>query len=181
MTTRLLVFILLWTLSSVWPVAIAQNLLQEENLLKAVFIYNFAKFTRWPEAMGDEADTPLKICSIGNDELVSELERLSGRIIKGHPVMIEPMKDKNNLHNCQVLYVAHSLQRQYLKIIKSLVGKPILTVSELPDFARSGGIIELYRKEGRISFIINLHMARQAGLVLSSRLLNLAEIVGQEE
>ncbi|MCU7840128.1 MAG: YfiR family protein [Candidatus Thiodiazotropha sp. (ex Troendleina suluensis)] len=179
--TRLFIFIVFWTLSIAWPIAIAQDLQQEENLLKAVFIYNFAKFTRWPEAIGNEGNSPLNICSLGSDELVSELERLSGRNIKGHPVTIESKKDKKNLQNCHVLYLAHSLQQQYIKIIKSLAEKPILTISELPDFARSGGIIELYHKEGRISFIINLHIARKAGLDFSSRLLNLAEIVGQEE
>ncbi len=53
-------------------------------------------------------------------------------------------------------------------------------VSRIPDFAQSGGTIELFRKEGRVRFIINLDAARHSRLEISSRLLNLAEIVGQK-
>lgn len=54
---------------------------------------------------------------------------------------------------------------------------PALTIIEISAFSKSGGMIELYRVEGRINFKINLQITRQAGLDLSSRLLKLAIIV----
>jgi hypothetical protein len=57
--------------------------------------------------------------------------------------------------------------------------KPILTVSELPGFAESGGMIELYQMDDRIRFKVNLQSIREAGLELSSSLLKLAVIVNR--
>ena len=54
---------------------------------------------------------------------------------------------------------------------------PILTVSDIDDFARAGGMIGLVEAEQRIRFDINLATARQANLKLSSQLLKLATIV----
>ncbi len=53
----------------------------------------------------------------------------------------------------------------------------MLTVAEMPDFARAGGIINLKTtKEDRLRFEIDTGTARRAGLKLSSKLLSLAEI-----
>ena len=60
-------------------------------------------------------------------------------------------------------------------------GEPILTISELPNFVRSKGIIELYRGKNQTHFIVELEVARKAGLVLSSRLLSLAVVITREE
>jgi hypothetical protein len=57
-----------------------------------------------------------------------------------------------------------------------LRGRPVLTVADIPDFARTGGIINLKtNKEDRIRFDINVGSAQQARLRMSSKLLNLAE------
>ncbi|MCU7935570.1 MAG: YfiR family protein [Candidatus Thiodiazotropha sp. (ex Dulcina madagascariensis)] len=180
-TTRLLICAALCLLTSALPGAIAQDSKEEGSLLKAAFIYNFAKFTRWPDSIWRGKNAPLTFCSVGDDKLVDELERLSGKTIKGRPVTIRPHADSLIPGSCQVLYIAVSMQGHYDEIIESLRGEPVLTVSELPQFAHSGGIVELYRKDGRVRFIINLRVAREAGLELSSRLLNLARVVGHED
>lgn len=162
------------------PAAVAQDSAEEERLLKAVFIYNFAKFTRWPESVVGGEGGSLTLCTAGKDELAGEVARLSGKMIKGHSVTVKSLKDVPSPEMCQVLYIASSESRHYRDIVASVSNKSVLTVSELPGFARSGGIIELYRERDRIRFKINLSVAREAGLAISSRLLSLAEVVGQE-
>jgi len=54
---------------------------------------------------------------------------------------------------------------------------PILSVSDIADFTRAGGMIDLVEVEQRIRFNINLSAARRARLRLSSQLLKLATIV----
>ena len=50
----------------------------------------------------------------------------------------------------------------------------LLTVGESPGFIERGGIINLVEVDGHIRFQINQKAARQAGLIVSSRLLTLA-------
>jgi hypothetical protein len=152
----------------------------EEYLLKAVFIYNFAKFTHWPVETLTKDTHSLQICSIGNDELANTLARLHGMTLKDHPVNIKHKEVNSNLDTCHVLYLANSLQHKAIEIADSLNDTPILTISELPGFAEAGGMIELYQSDARIRFKVNLQVIRNAGLDLSSQLLKLAVIVDRQ-
>lgn len=164
------------------PVVMAQQPAEEERLLKAAFIYNFVKFTRWPEGTWTDEQATINLCIAGTDDLVVELERLSGKPVKGHPLSIHRLSEESGAaSSCHIIYVATSEHTRYRKLTHALRDRAVLTVSEIPHFSRSGGTIELFRKEGRIRFIINLDVARSAGLAISSRLLRLAEIVGQED
>jgi hypothetical protein len=53
----------------------------------------------------------------------------------------------------------------------------VLTISQIRGFADAGGIIQLFRAGDRVRFRINHRVARDRGLELSARLLDLAEIV----
>jgi hypothetical protein len=55
----------------------------------------------------------------------------------------------------------------------------VLTVADRPGFLEEGGVIELKLSGGRVRFDINLAAAREAGLRLSSQLLQLADRVVQ--
>ena len=171
----------LWLLATGTHVAHAEQPISDERLFKAAFIYNFAKFTRWPEDAQDDPQNTLTLCTAGQDQLISDLRRLGGKIIGSRPVSVRAFKNLQSPGDCQLLYIADSEKKRYKRILASLRGDPVLTISELPGFARSGGIIELYRKEAQTHFIINLNNARTAGLELSSRLLNLAMVIDQEE
>ena len=179
-TTRLLICICLMVANAV-QLATADTRVEEEDLLKAAFIYNFAKFTNWPEGTWKQQNTPLNLCTAGKDELVSKLEHLAGKIIKQRPVTVMSLNDIQVPKNCHLLYIASSEKNRYKNILKSVHTEPVLTISELPRFARSGGMIEFNRKKDQTHFIINLDVAREVELVLSSRLLSLAEVINNEE
>lgn len=53
----------------------------------------------------------------------------------------------------------------------------MLTVSDLPGFARGAGVIGLVNENNRIKIEINLKAAREAGLKISSRLLEVSRLV----
>jgi hypothetical protein len=178
---HLLTYLFLGLMSVLMSTVSAQEVAEKERLLKAVFIYNFAKFTRWPESVWGGEPGALTLCTAGKDQLAAEVERLSGRVIKGHPLSVQSWQGVEQAEDCQVLYIARSEQPHYRTLIDAVQGKPILTVSEIEGFARSGGAIELYHEKDKIRFLINIAVAREAGLVISSRLLSLAEVIGMEE
>jgi YfiR/HmsC-like len=178
-STRLLIS--LWLILITIPVTGAQNRPDDEHLFKAAYVYNFAKFTDWPETVWKEKNSPLVLCTVGKDELVDGLKWLGGKEVRGRSVVIRLLESTQISETCHVLYIATSESDRYKNILKSVSDNPVLTVSELPQFARSGGIIELYRKKGRTRFIIDLGAARKIGLMLSARLLGMAVVVGDEE
>ena len=163
-------------LNSLTQVAYAQHHEDddEERLFKAAFIYNFAKFTRWPENTWTTPDSPMLLCTAGKDELIDDLKRLGGKIVQGRPVIIQSLQSTESPENCNLLYIAQSEKKRFQSLLRSLQDKPVLTISELPQFARKGGMIKLYREEGRTHFTINLDAAKKSGLEFSSRLLIIA-------
>lgn len=80
---------------------------EEERLFKAAFTYNFAKFTVWPENTPGN-NGPLTLCTIGESKLVSDLNRLRGKLIKGRAVALKPVKINHSKENCHILYIAKS-------------------------------------------------------------------------
>jgi hypothetical protein len=180
-TTRLLTLITSLVLSYYSFELFAEEQPGEESLLKAVFIYNFAKFTRWPDEAWNEKGPSLQICTIGYDPLANALLRLHGKTLRDHPVNIELKENTAQLNSCHVLYLANTLTHEAIQITQNLHAMPILTISEIPSFSKSGGMIELYHSDDRIRFKINLTIIREAGLDLSSRLLKLATIVHTQQ
>ena len=170
----------LWLVVSAMPV-VAWDEVEDIRLLQSAFIYNFGKFTRWPEKALGESEQPLFLCTAGLDELIDALQQIGGKTIKGRTVALLPLKTAQDPSRCHMLYVSTSEQGHIADIIASVHGKPVLTISELDKFAHSGGIIQLFRDKDRVRFIINQAAASGAGLRFSSRLLNLAVIVGGEE
>jgi hypothetical protein len=59
-----------------------------------------------------------------------------------------------------------------------LRGAPVLTISDIDSFATLGGIAQFFVEGGKIRFGINLDAVRRSRLQLSSKLLALAELLG---
>ena len=169
-----------WLFAGAMPIALAGDNVEDVNLLKTAFIYKFSLFTHWPENTLNEKGAPLLLCVAGEDDLADALGQIKGKIIKGHPLGIQAIKDVQAPRNCHILFIAASEKKNLPSLIKAVSGQPVLTISELPRFASAGGIFELYRENGRIRFIINLGAARKAGLEISPNLLNLATVIGTE-
>ena len=171
---RLLLLLLLFAVMG--QLKAEPSTVSEEALLKAAYIYNFAKFTRWDTASGGET---LYLCTVGHDSLAKALQRLSGKWVGERRVTVQPFSPASS-GTCHILYFGASQAASYRTQLRGITQQPILTVSELPGFASNGGMIELFEEQERVRFRINLKAVESAGLNISSRLLNLAEIVGVE-
>jgi hypothetical protein len=170
----------LWLLAGfALPVA-AQDGRGDEALIKAAFVYNFAKFTRWPEAALGEPGAPMSLCLVGEDALADALAGLAGKTIKGRLLAVHPLKGAALSRSCQILYVSAAEQKHHPELLKAARTQAILTVSDGTGFAEVGGVVELFRDQGRVRFVVNLGAARGAGLEISPSLLSLAVVVGQD-
>jgi hypothetical protein len=146
-----------------------------EPVLKAAFIYNFAKFAEWP-ADAPPAD-PLTICVLGEAAIAEALdEAVKGRTVDGRKTVVVRVKPEG-FRACHVLYLAGLSPKRAQEIVDELKGAPVLTVGDREQFAQGGGIAGLFVEQGRMRFAINLEAAQRCRLRISSRLLSLAKIV----
>ena len=75
---------------------------------------------------------------------------------------------------CNVVYIAPSEKNRLKKIMEASAQGHALTISDLDGFADAGGMIRLVKVNDTIKFEINPKAAQDAGLKLSSALLDLA-------
>ena len=152
-----------------------------EYEVKAAFLYNFAKFVEWPESNLKNLDS-LEICVFGSNPFGNHLESIvSGKTAQEKAIKISYTSNIGKIQNCQILFVADNDKNQTEKILEATSELPILTVSDLSDFASKDGIIGFYTEDNRIRFEVNRQKANNSGLSFSSRLLKIARLVDSEE
>ncbi len=128
---------------------------------------------KWPGAAGDQ----FPICVYGHDPFGALLDAtVAGEKIDGKPVVARRISHSQEATACRVLFIGDSERDQFHKILDD-AGKGVLTVSDIRGFARHGGMIEFVKEQSRIRFEVNLAVAQEAGLVLSSELLKVASTV----
>lgn len=157
------------------PAGVCASADPDGKLLKAAFVYNFAKFTEWPEEASPATGKTLNLCVTGDDELTAALGKLSGKKVRQWRVTTRYFAGAVP-DGCHLLYIGNSRGQLSSLLLASVRTRPVLTIGQSARFAEQGGIIQLYNSNGRLRFLINLTASRRAGLKLSSRLLNLADI-----
>jgi YfiR/HmsC-like len=147
----------------------------DAGTVKAVFLYNFAKFAEWPAL---PPGFPIVACIVGDDAIAATFANtVHGQSIGGHTLEVRRPQDSATWRACHVLFVADAETRRSAGGLSGIKTLPVLTVSDGKGFAESSGIIELFVEGGRMRFAINVDAAEHAGLHLSSRLLGVAKIV----
>jgi hypothetical protein len=147
-----------------------------EYLVKAAFIFNFAKFTEWPADAFADAASPLRVCVLDQDPFGDVLKAIEGRNIGDRKIAIARMSRMQNVGHCHLLFTGRSERERLAQILDDIGDHPVLTVTDAPKFASDAGIINFKVVGGKVRFAINLGAAERARLKLSSRLLSLAEI-----
>lgn len=145
--------------------------------VKAIYLYNFGKFVQWPAGVSDK-DTDFTVCILGQDPFGAALDAaLAGAAIGGKPVTAKRISSLDVSAHCRILFLGSTEANRLRKIMEALDKEAVLTVSDIPEFSRHGGMIEFVTEESRVRFEVNLDAAQQAGLTLSSELLKVATTV----
>jgi hypothetical protein len=154
-----------------------------EYEIKAAFLLKFGGFVDWPDAKFPEADTPFLIGLLGTDPFKQSLDdAVRDRKLGDRPIELRRASSSDFLTECHIVFIADSDEEKLPAILETLHKASVLSVGDSADFAEHGGIIYLKKEGDKIRFEINVGSARQAGLSLDSKLLNLARAIwGQEE
>ncbi len=148
-----------------------------EDQLKVAFLYNFARFSQWPDGSFPHEDSPFVLGVIGTVSFADALEVIQQKSIHGRPVEIRTLDEPTQVEGCHLLFVGASEKARLPEILESARQWNVLTVAEMRDFARSGGVINFTRKARKVGFQINVEAAKEIGVKLGSELLKRAEIM----
>jgi hypothetical protein len=144
-----------------------------EYQVKAVFLFNFAKFVEWPPAAFSDANTPLVIGVLGRDPFGSYLDdTVRGERVNNRPLIVQRYRNTGEIKQCHVLFISRSESDRLDQIVSSLKYRKILIVTDANG--GDGGVIIRFVNEGnRIRFKIDAQAAKAANLTISSKLLRL--------
>jgi YfiR/HmsC-like len=148
-----------------------------EAQIKAVFVFNFAKYMEWPATAFPNATAPIVIGVVGRDPFGDYLQHVEGKMAQGRPFVIKHLAADSDVSGCQILFISHSEATRMREILEKTKASPILTVGEDETFAQNGGIIRFVLKNGNVRLEIDLTAAQRAGLTISSKLLAVADVV----
>lgn len=148
-----------------------------EPELKAAFLYNFARFVRWPDAtLKRSAEFP--ICVLGHDPLEPAIEStIAGKRVGELPIVSKRLDDASPTADCRILFIGSSVHGQLQEVLDRVKGSDFLTVADVENFAERGGMIRFRLDGARMRLDVNVEAAEEARLKISSQLLKLARIV----
>ena len=145
-----------------------------EYQVKAAYLYNFAKFVEWPPGVMS-SESSFNICVLGHDPFDPALSTtLAGENIKGKNVVVKRISRVQDGVGCQILFISSSEEARLKEILEVLRRESVLTVGDMPQFTRRGGMIQFVMDANRVRFEVNLTSAERTGLILSSQLLKVA-------
>lgn len=162
-----LILILAWQLP-----CLAEGM--SEGQIKSAYVLNFANFVEWPaETVWVEGKATL--CVVGSNVLGGALFELEGRKAGGRELhVLQRTGADGNWAACHLVFIGESERRSAAAILKVFENSPVLTISDIEDFAEMGGGIGLLYRGNKIAFEVNRASVTKANLHLPGKLLNLA-------
>lgn len=140
--------------------------------MRSAYLYHFAQFTEWPA--NDQAT--FNICTSGRLTDNLSVEVFANKLIHGKKIKLMRYAEAANKQDCQMVYLNAGDSFYDEKVANAVMHNPVLTVGD-EDHGFGPGMINLSIKGQRLVFNLDLSRMRKANLVLSSKLMALAQKV----
>jgi hypothetical protein len=164
-----------------------------EEEVEAAYLVNFLRYTQWPASSFESPSSPYVICVVGSERSYAAVRAvaaaagaLEGRAIEVRWVRAargsrsapfdsaEDHDARSQLRGSHLVFFHRSAGRVHPQVVADLASLPVLTVSDTDAFIAKGGMLGLVRLDRRIVFEANPGAIRNAGLVVSAKVLKLA-------
>ena len=146
---------------------------------KALYLFNFAKYTEWPKEAFTDDNAPFVLGILGQDPFKSVIDIIRGKTIKGRRLVVKKFSSIQEVTNCHLLFICSSETNNLAQILHAVDHLSILTISEADGFIEHSGMINLVAEQKTagtqvVAFEINQAAAEKANLRLDTQLLKLA-------
>jgi len=151
-----------------------------ENM-KAAFIYNFLLFIDWPDDYFKTKNSPIRVGLFGDKETLNAMkEATKNRKAKNRNIVVTKFSQEESLDGLHIIYISRKYKSVFRKIISKTDTKPVLLIGDFEGFVNNGGIISFFKENDKVRFEINIDTAKKRGFRISSRLLQLARVVRED-
>lgn len=141
-------------------------------IVKAAYIYNFAKLIDWPSA---NKKGNFIIGVYGKTNVYKELiNKYSTKRIGTQDIEIKKLSESPEVGSVHVLFVAKSNTKDLKAILNNLQYEPVLVITEDEGTLDKGSIINFLIIDSSLKFELNIDEAKNRQLIIGSRLKDLA-------
>jgi len=158
--------------SQIPMLSLADNV--SEYTIKAAFIYNFARFTEWPDESNE-----LKVCIYGEDPFGSSIDILNGKQSNGRTIKVIRTRSIDEVKSCHIAFlnIIPPVRRLFTRALQDIEGANVLTVSDAEGVIDFGVMIGLKLDNDKVAFDVNHTVAKASNIEISAKLLRLAKVV----
>ena len=146
----------------------------KEYVIKSAYLFGIFGFFTWP----GELNADKHLCVLGSSQVLTYLGSINKELTQERQISVLhfPTLSKD-IRQCHVLFIAESELEHLTSILVLVYDYPVLTISDIEEFAELGGGMELYKKKKNIRIKLNLDILHYQGLELDPELVQLADIV----
>ena len=167
---RALLIVLLWLLAGS-AIAQAQTGPAEQRA-KAVtqVVLGILSYARWPVEPAQ-----LRLCIIGPTEYTDDLVKGTTQAT-GRPVAVRRLLADNPgiVSECDAVYIGKLTADERSRLFASLIGHPVLSISEADDQCTVGSLFCLRVGDEQVSFEVNLDSVARSGVRIHPSVLQLS-------
>jgi hypothetical protein len=145
----------------------AQSASYSDAHVKAAYILKLESFVEFPEK-----NSVSRICIVGDDLIGSSMAQIASG--KQSDFKIDKVFPSSSFEGCRMVFIAESVEESLGQILYTLSKRSILTVSDIKGFVNKGGMIGFVNMNDRVKLEVNTKPALDSGLVISSKLLEVA-------
>lgn len=149
---------------------LAEQVSFSDAQIKAAYIIKINDFVIWPKEI-----KKTRVCLIGDGLVGNAVAFLIRKSNRSEKFSVIKKTITSSFDECRILFIDDSAQDLFSQAIYSSENKNILTISDVKNAAERGSVIGFVNKNERMLIEINLNSAKQQNLIISSKLLNIAE------
>jgi hypothetical protein len=147
-----------------------------DKAIRAVLLFHIAQLTEWPTNAFSSDQETFVIGVVGNDPFGGILEAtVEKEMVRGRKIVIERYGTAGEILNPHLLFISPSESKSLGAILRRIEERPILTVADVERAEQQGVMVHLYWDDNRAKMIINQPAVASKGLVMSPRLLAVAQ------
>lgn len=149
-----------------------------EYKIKAAFLYNFLRYTTWPEGALGKEGKPIELVVVGKNPFGTSLDStFDKKKVHGRPVHIRYLSKMPKEPSGHLVFATGLSRAEEDQLLKAFKGKPTMLIGDSKGYAERGSCANFYIKDSKVRFQVNPDEVKRNGLEISSQLLKLASIV----
>lgn len=147
---------------------------------KAAVLGKLPAYVSWPRRP-ETSNTPIIIGVLGADPFGGILEKLIAESrVDGRPLQVRYFEPEDKVQDCDLLFVPANQQSRWVELRKQGLAGGVLSIGDSDDFLKLGGMVRIVQSR-RYKLEIDLPKTRSAGLIISSKLLEISVVIGNRE